>query len=99
VSKIKTFLTENLQGVVEQKRLLDIVHLAGVLSRISGLYVPNKKHIGILKKSHDCMYLKCKKDNFFLKCESDTIGQDNNSPFVSNFNLNLNFKNVKFLAA
>jgi hypothetical protein len=46
VSKIKTLLTENLQGVVEQKRLLDIVYLAGVLSRICGLNIPNKKHIG-----------------------------------------------------
>jgi hypothetical protein len=43
--------------VVEQKRLLNIVYLAGVLSRISGLYIPNKTNIGI-KKSHDGMYLK-----------------------------------------
>jgi hypothetical protein len=55
VSKVKTLLTENLQGVVEEKRLLDIVYLAGVLSRISGLYIPDKKHIGIKNLMMACI--------------------------------------------
>ena len=68
MSKVKIILTENLQGVVEQKRLLDIVHLAGVLSRISGLYIPDKKHIGIKNLMTAC--IKNVGKAFFLQCEN-----------------------------
>jgi hypothetical protein len=65
VSKIKILLTKNLQGVVEQKRLLNIVYLAGVLSRISGLYIPNKKHIGIFKNLMMACIYNVRKTIFF----------------------------------